>query len=37
MAEGQWIIHFCMGKGMKITSQGQVFSYSRQSHQELGE
>jgi hypothetical protein len=28
---------FLMDKGIKITSYGQVFSYTRESYQQLGE
>jgi hypothetical protein len=35
--KGQRIVRFSMKKGMKIISQGQVFSYIRESYQQLGE
>jgi TPP-dependent indolepyruvate ferredoxin oxidoreductase alpha subunit len=34
---GQRIIHFSMDRGMGIISQGQDFSYIRESYQRLGE
>jgi hypothetical protein len=34
---GQRIIHFSMKKGMEIISKGQMFSYTRESYQQLGQ
>jgi exonuclease III len=35
--EGQKIIHFSMDRRMGIISYGQVFSYTRESYQGLGD